>query len=452
MAGEGDDSGSSEKKIVVDTNPRIIPGSINITALEQALTIDDAGTRLDKIFEIALEATPNDETSPIGPKDTVRSNLNGPVKEMDELIPKISSTRRRREKNHDEATRTLDDLNVQFESLHALVFEGKEPVEKLKAEVHKEEEPAPQQNTHQVETAFKRQMATSVLTWHLGSRQIDNQAKVKIIEAAADVVINTVIPVQLLEQAATVTSSDTTATRDSKFDSLLKLCKNNPVIKESTEFRDRLAAILGSSALPSDSTGAVKAAQILAELGGEKSVAVLSELLDAATDKKRVQHTGSEEPSPEEPRVLPTAVIESLGRIGADAPKSAVRALKKAKSTDKGIGENVSTAISSIISATTAHNKTPFSDSKELWLAMDTILKAEGVGWFSRKRVKSKILDERMTSTEQLVRMATEKMGSRHPIWNRRGEKIFKGVRNMQHLKGKMGTLVGYGQVRRVRV
>ncbi len=426
---------SSEEKKVFSAVPRIIPGSINVEGLSAALSMPDESTRFEKIFEVALSATPNDSSAPILTKDKIVGAINGPLKEHDALIPQIDEAVDRRQSNWDNATETIVSMTMQLNDLMGQAYgnePGKKPEDKKSEKV--EEKKAPERMP--MTEFFKRRMATTTISWHMGSKQLDVHQKTTLSEAIADVSINTADS-KAVSKILSVDSNTVHGIWNRRLKAVQKIVQNNPKTMLRENVRDWLADILSNSAVPrnmevhtSDDDGKRIILDILTSLGGEKAVDGVVRIMETASDEG-----------------IKIKAIDALGKTGVDSPKRAIVALKKLKESGSVEGKfegNISVALTAIVTAATEHNKTPFKKARELAEFMGPVLKGEGIGAWGRVSVKSTIIDKRMTSTEEMTRMAVAKMGKGHPIWNRRGERVINAVKGMHRISDRNVSVVGY--------
>ncbi len=409
-----------------DPTPRIVAGSINIKALEQALTIPDAKERLDKILEIALAATPNDSTSPTLPREQIMGVIKGPAREMDKIWGQLADQRAGiKDKVTEFATQHHQSLSRYTELAVHVFGNGVPPKEGASAEQLKLSlsVPEPKAPPISIEEQAKRKFAGQILTWHLGDVMFANglslspltqNEKIPLIQAAVDVSMHALhpkLPERILFQSP--------MNLGFRLNSILKLVRNNPGIFENSEAgnglihqlekvrrRDLYLASLGDNNVldVADTT----TLNILAEIGGPNAVRLSAEI---------VGRNPSEE--------IKTVAIDTLGKIGHADPRTAVLAIKQAGKGITKLEGNVSQALDRIAESCAAGCNVTFTDFSALWEVINPILRADGIGSITRNTTihdaASKTLPK---GTDDLARIAIGMMKPRHPIQTRAGAKV----------------------------
>ena len=410
------------------TDAKVIPGSISMRALEFANAIPDSDERFQAIFEITLNATPNDGTSPTQPRDKIIAALapGGPLARAQELIYQTNSLKAARLDQYNNTESKIHEKGVEALTLikeaYGATRYSTEPEQRLKPD---------SREVLNLRCDFMAIHAVIMLEYHLFAFKFEDgddnattiskdKAQTIILEALAHIAKDKSMNSLVMECATSYSVTTKGAENlDRKLDALMTILKNNPGTRQYEDVPETLSGQLESC----DSKHATKFVELITEFGGKPAVKALADVITsdatARFDKATVYK-----------------IIESLGKTGHADPVTAIRALKTLEDW-KGYGGNALQALSMININLTKPNKQPFDTSQELAEVVKHLIADEGISPRGVKKVVNAITDSDMRSTEQLVFLAMRKMKPRgfagiqwHPLDNKRYGAVVKAIGN----------------------
>lgn len=428
-----------------DISPRVFPGSISVKALELALKIEDPAKRFDKIIEITLAATPNDNTAPYITPDEFRTRL-GYAKQADALLAKSTRLSQKQGLAFLESMEKVNEIDGQARVLESKVFgfEVQAPENKtdgkptqtqtlesaFKGLLIKNGELA---KTRTLESYFKGFFAMNTLLWHANAFTFENPnfkegERTTILEAFGEVSNDHQAgPNPISRQAADLLLLGSHDTWERRMNAMKKLLGSDPL---STVMTADLAKTLYEDykTAPHDARK-IAIVEMLSQLRGPAAVDSLARILQ---DNKTA--------------IVCEKTVCALAKIGHDNPKTAILALKDFEewSTVEGtinLSFGVPEALKAINESITRDCNVRLG-KEQTPKTVKKIARLAGMNRYEAWRLSR--MAKGCESIQEMTKIAIDKMGTWHPIHNGRNDRFLTIMRGTSVKKNQSNITVQF--------